>query len=189
MEDFRKWVPNLLTISRLLFTPVVLILINVNSTTSNILAGLLFLFCCVTDFLDGYLARKWQVESSFGKTFDPLADKVLILGALILFIAQSKVLILLAIFHIIRDVSMDVMRLFLYKKNRIIPASFLAKLKTITQMLTILITIFFQVSFSGHLFWPSGLMQWITSSILAASMIFSIVSFWDYIRKIQTNAN
>ncbi|WP_216083480.1 CDP-diacylglycerol--glycerol-3-phosphate 3-phosphatidyltransferase [Candidatus Mycoplasma haematohominis] len=188
MEDFRKWVPNLLTISRLLFTPVVLILINVNSTTSNILAGLLFLFCCVTDFLDGYLARKWQVESSFGKTFDPLADKVLILGALILFIAQSKVLILLAIFHIIRDVSMDVMRLFLYKKNRIIPASFLAKLKTITQMLTILLIIFSQEVFN-NLFWPSDLMQWITSSILAASMIFSIVSFWDYIRKIQTNAN
>lgn len=183
MRWVNKSVPNLLTVSRLLLSPIVVLLVW---QEQNIWAGILFLVCCITDWLDGYLARKWDAHSDFGKTFDPVADKVLIIGTLFFLLWTSKVLIWLGILHILRDVSMDIIRIFMYKHRKIIAASNLAKWKTVTQMIGILIILFVGSSLGGS--WaPTTPIDWISQTILTISLVFSLISFYAYIRKINND--
>lgn len=88
--------------------------------------------------IDGFLARKWHAESRLGKFLDPFADKVLIIGALIGLIVQDKVIKSIAITLIARDVLMDIIRLIHYKHKEI-PAIFVAKCKTLLQMVGVLV--------------------------------------------------
>jgi CDP-diacylglycerol--glycerol-3-phosphate 3-phosphatidyltransferase len=84
-----RHIPNLITISRLLLTVVFFLLLNVHDpdtfTRQMWLAFACFLVAALTDILDGYLARKWKVESAFGRVVDPFVDKILICGAFIFF--------------------------------------------------------------------------------------------------------
>ena len=74
-----KHIPNLLTLSRLFIIPIFLIIPYYNSTLARSVILGLFTYACISDFLDGYLARKYNIGSNFGRIFDPIADKALIL--------------------------------------------------------------------------------------------------------------
>lgn len=108
---FREYIPNLLTVFRILLAPAAIVILA--KWDQYTVSGIIFLVCCFTDFLDGYLARKWSVESSFGKTFDPIADKFLIVGILIVLLIKDRVIGFVGFTLMARDVIMDVMRLFL----------------------------------------------------------------------------
>ena len=75
---------NALTISRIISVPVIVLLLFHDSINTSVIAAVLFLAATITDFLDGYFARKYQMESDLGKLLDPLADKLLIVSVLIL---------------------------------------------------------------------------------------------------------
>lgn len=84
-----RHIPNLITISRLLLTVVFFALLNVHQSTTFSrtmwTAFVIFVIATLTDVLDGYLARKWKVESAFGRVVDPFVDKILVCGAFVFF--------------------------------------------------------------------------------------------------------
>ena len=85
----KEQIPNLLTIGRILFIPIFIFILTVgNSIESHIVAAIIFAIASITDYLDGYLARKWNVVSNFGKFADPMADKLLVYVGLFIMLIE-----------------------------------------------------------------------------------------------------
>ncbi|MGC8602410.1 MAG: CDP-alcohol phosphatidyltransferase family protein, partial [Desulfomonilaceae bacterium] len=87
----KKHLPNFLTLGRLLLVPPIVFLLFFPGRVPSALAAILFFIASLTDFFDGFIARRLQVESSFGRFLDPIADKVLVTSALIMLIALHRV--------------------------------------------------------------------------------------------------
>lgn len=137
-----RWIPNALTILRVLLIPVFIWLIFFSSVQNHVAWALLvFVVAAFTDFLDGYLARKWRVISDFGKIADPLADKLLVLSALAALTWLEPYRLFVAIFIVIalREVVITILREVHKKKGIIMPADKLGKWKTFLQMTGIII--------------------------------------------------
>lgn len=134
--NVRKYIPNILTTIRLLLVPVFMILfINKQYLPSKYLPStIIFIIASTTDFIDGYLARLWHVESKYGKIIDPIADKSLMISASILCtIYINKLTIILMILEIIIAVTN-----YLYLKlGTKFYVSYIGKIKTATLMITI----------------------------------------------------
>lgn len=107
-----------------------------------LIIGILFVVASFSDFLDGYLARKYQLISNYGKVFDPIADKLLINAVLIYFAYLGVVNFYLVILLILRDIYVDGLRVFVSTKRIVVPANIFGKLKTVAQMVAIIITFF-----------------------------------------------
>ncbi|MBW6513307.1 MAG: CDP-diacylglycerol--glycerol-3-phosphate 3-phosphatidyltransferase [Candidatus Syntrophosphaera sp.] len=137
-----RWIPNALTILRVLLIPVFVWLIFVSEVQNHVAWALLvFAVCAVTDFLDGWLARKWKVISDFGKIADPLADKLVVLSALAALTWLEPYRLFLPIFIAIalREVVITVLREVYKKRGIILPADTLGKWKTFLQMTGIIL--------------------------------------------------
>lgn len=132
--------PNLLTGLRVLLVPVFLWLIFKNQVAW---ALLVFGVASFTDFLDGYLARKWQVISDFGKIADPLADKLLVLSALaaLTWLEPYRLFVMIFVLIALRETLITILREVYKKKGVIIPADKLGKLKTVLQMTGIILAL------------------------------------------------
>ncbi len=144
------WLPNALTVSRILLIPFLVWGILAIGSNANIwlnaplLLPLLFVFCALTDFLDGYLARRWQLTSDFGRMIDPIADKLLVAGGLIaLNINFGAVwyIIIPSLLIIFRDIFVSGLREHAALSGRKMPPTPLAKWKTAAEMLCILMLI------------------------------------------------
>jgi len=132
--------PNMLTMFRFLIVPFFIVLLFERSLIGRFIALVLFALASITDFLDGYLARKWRQESAFGKFMDPLADKFLVLGAFITFIFLSDQIQLWMVLCIVgRDVLITVMRSIAIRRGTILHTSVLGKWKTAFQMFSIVV--------------------------------------------------
>jgi CDP-diacylglycerol--glycerol-3-phosphate 3-phosphatidyltransferase len=84
-----KNIPNILTLSRLLLVPVFIVFIFLHSIEARIIFLILFIYASITDFLDGYLARKYDLKSNFGRVFDPIADKALVLVIFVFILVKN----------------------------------------------------------------------------------------------------
>ena len=83
-------IPNILTLGRILFIPIFVLLLSFGqSPVLHKIAAIIFAIASITDYLDGYLARKWQVVSNFGKFADPMADKLLVMSAFIMLVGLN----------------------------------------------------------------------------------------------------
>ena len=136
-QTLKNMIPNILTILRMIAIPFFVILL----LQEHALAALLiFVIACITDYFDGNLARKWKYISKFGQIMDPLADKFLVLSALILLCIEPIAYLHWSVMVIItlREVIISVYRSYHSKKGRIIPAIFWGKLKTTLQMIGII---------------------------------------------------
>ena len=133
-----KSIPNILTILRLLSCPLLIYLFGI---ANYLWILIIFVLACLTDFFDGYLARKKNFKSNFGKALDPIADKILIITMSVLIIVNEGDLIgSLAIpFYIIiiREIIVSSLRFNLVDKNKSIDVSLLSKYKTFIQMIAI----------------------------------------------------
>jgi len=128
-----KHIPNLLTLLRMVFIPF---FIYYFIQDELLVAFSLFIIASVTDYFDGFLARKYEVISNFGKIMDPLADKLLVLSALALLCYGKHGYLSGWIFIIItlREIIITILREIYKKKNIIMAANKWGKLKTVTQM-------------------------------------------------------
>jgi len=99
----------------------------------------LFVLAAATDYLDGYLARRWNTISSFGKIVDPIADKILILGVLFIFSYKGVVPLVLAIIIAFREILLTVIRLLLLSKQIVIASIQSGKFKTASQVISVVI--------------------------------------------------
>ncbi len=138
--------PNKLTLFRIILVPVMVIISFLNipgsflgiPTTMWIL-NLIFIIASITDKLDGYLARKNNQVTNFGKFLDPIADKILVIAAMILFVQMGRLPAWIPIIVIFREFAVSGYRLIVVQNNgTVIAANIWGKLKTVTQMLGII---------------------------------------------------
>ena len=122
--------PNRLTLARIAATPVILLLYPLDFFATDVFCALLFIAAAVTDWLDGYLARKYQSVTPLGALLDPIADKLLTAAALVVLVGSSKVPAFLAGLMICRDLGVSGLRLMALEKNLTIDVSDFGKWKT-----------------------------------------------------------
>lgn len=132
--------PNLLTISRLLFPFIVILtyLLNLNTNIQGLIVLFFFILLSFTDYLDGVIARKLNLISNFGKVFDPISDKVLTSTSLLFILSYEDKLLIPSMLIIAREFIVSGNREYMLSINgSSIPVVFLAKLKTTFQFLSI----------------------------------------------------
>jgi CDP-diacylglycerol--glycerol-3-phosphate 3-phosphatidyltransferase len=132
-------IPNLLTLFRIFVTPLFFILFFYFPTkVFSLLASLLFALASLTDFLDGYIARRWNLETSLGKFLDPLADKLLVAVALIMLIPLDRVPSWMVAVIIGREILVTGLRVVAVTEGMVIAASRLGKYKTVLQIVSVI---------------------------------------------------
>lgn len=163
-------IANKLTVLRLIAIPFFVIAFLLHQFS---LAGWIFIFASVTDYLDGYLARKLNLVTDFGKFADPLADKILVITALVLMVETLNVPGWIVSVIIARELTITGLRLLLVQKNIVLAADWSGKIKTVTQMFAIIAILFFDFQWSI----PIG------NILLYISLALTIYSGYDYIDK------
>ena len=152
--------PNKLSIARALCIPVIVILLYLSDPTCRIIAGIVFILACLTDFFDGRIARKRNLVTDFGKFIDPVADKLLVLTTLIMLNHMKLMDAWIVIVILSRELSVDGLRMVAVTKGRVIAASPLGKWKTTCQM--VLISLMLILNLSVYQVWPITVLAMIT---------------------------
>ena len=180
--------PNKITICRIAMIPLFVALYYITDIPHNFLyATIVFALAAFTDFLDGYIARKYHLVTDFGKFLDPIADKVLVLTALILMLTDVNggvfinaldggisVAIILA-----RELIVSSFRMVAASKNMVIAADKLGKIKTISQDVAI-VMLMFGKAFEGSFF---NVVYWIGYGLFMFSVLMTVISGVNYIWK------
>ncbi len=157
---------------RIILVPVTMALMLLGQP---IWAGIVFAVASITDFFDGFIARKYNLVTSFGKIMDPLADKILVFGALLCFIQNGTVNVWPVVIIIARELFVTCMRVVAVDKGKVIAASWWGKIKTNVQMFAVLFSIFFEKMLPE----ACTVVLWIAALFTAASWIAYIVENID----------
>ena len=138
--------PNKLTVARIIMVPFfVVFLVNVTIPHHFLIAGLIFALASFTDLLDGKIARKRNLVTNFGKFLDPLADKILVLAALLCFVQLGICDCVAVIIVLFREFSVTSIRLIAASKGKVVAANMWGKAKTVSQMIAIIAVIAMQI--------------------------------------------
>lgn len=178
-----RYIPNVLTLFRIGVTPVILYLVWRNTPLSSFLGFVLYFFAGYSDYLDGVLARKWQVESPFGAYWDPLADKILVVGlfSILCWHFPMGVPLWAVLVIALRDVVATQLRNYAHKHQILFQTSYLAKVKTTIQLFYLLFLLGLVVGW--HFFKPqidpilNGWVIHICTGIVAAITVWSVVPY------------
>lgn len=138
--------PNYLTLGRILLIPVVvLLLMKISSEkpqeynlSMGLIAAAVFILAGVSDLVDGYYARKFKINSVFGKYFDPLADKLMILGTMIMMIPLGRIPAWMVVVFLSREISITALRGIASSEDVILPADYWGKKKAALQTLALI---------------------------------------------------
>ena len=133
--------PNKLTILRMILVPFFLVSFYIeikNLGSSLIISTIIFAVASITDFFDGYLARKYNLVTDFGKFMDPLADKILVAAAMICLVGASRMPAWMAVLIISREYAISILRAIAAASGKVIAASSGGKIKTVTQIVAII---------------------------------------------------
>ncbi len=185
--------PNKLTTIRLISVPLFVLLylipyqtlgismpsfdvLGTHLSLLDIILFTVFFLAAITDYLDGYLARKKNLVTTFGKFIDPIADKLIVNTALLLLASSQDISIVIPIIMISRDTIVDAIRLVVSQKNVVLAASYLGKAKTMTQMIAIGILLLNNVVFAYFHIPMDQIMIYVAT-------IISIISGVDYFVK------
>jgi len=133
--------PNVLTVARILLVPLMVFALLQKTTTWDVIAAFVFWLASVTDFVDGWLARRSELVSDFGKLADPIADKLLVLAALATLVALDRVALWVAIVVVGRELAVTLSRVVAAQHGDVIAAAWLGKVKTVVQLLVIFLLI------------------------------------------------
>ena len=174
-------IPTLLTWARIIAIPLVVgvFYLPLDGATRNLVATVLFIVVALTDWLDGWLARRLNQTSSFGAFLDPVADKFLVCAALLILLQLDRVNALVAFIIIGREIAISALREWMAQigASRSVAVNMLGKLKTVTQMVAIPFLLF-----DGALLGVIDTRLWGTGLIYIAS-ILTIWSMVYYLRK------
>ncbi len=135
-----KQIPNFLTSFRLLVIPVLMLSFYIPGMLANVVAAVLFAIAAITDYFDGYFARALKAQSNFGKCLDPIADKLLVIVAIVMLVnfnGRDLWILIPGMIIICREVLVSGLREFLAELHVSVPVSKLAKYKTAVQMTAI----------------------------------------------------
>ncbi len=169
--------PNILTVLRILLIPFFIIVFAVPSVSRTDWAALIFILASATDWFDGYLARKYEQVTVSGKLLDPVADKLLVLSALIMLVEFHRVPSWLAIVIIGRDIAITGLRAVASSVGVVIAARDMGKMKTIVQIIALVFLILdYPVIFGSRIFD----LHTIGTVMLWYSAVLAIISAADY---------
>ncbi|MGI6412200.1 MAG: CDP-diacylglycerol--glycerol-3-phosphate 3-phosphatidyltransferase [Syntrophomonadaceae bacterium] len=170
-------VPTRLTILRIILIPLFMIFMLVRIPYGHYFAALIFIIAALTDSLDGYLARKWKQITKLGIILDPLADKLLITAALISLVELGMVPAWIAVIILGREFAVSGLRAVKAEEGVIIPASVTGKLKTISQIVAVVLIIL-QNSYQQLIRLPLG--EWALYCALIITLLSGIEYFYHY---------
>jgi len=178
-------VPNLVTFSRIVLIPLIVGIFYLpddwlSFSAKNFTAASIFVVAAITDWLDGYLARRLNQMSAFGAFLDPVADKLIVVGALVVLLHLGRVDALVALIIIGREIAISALRewMAVLGQGKSVAVAFIGKLKTLTQMVAIPLLLF-----HGSLF---GLVdsQWLGTLLISVAAVLTVVSMLYYLRKV-----
>jgi len=178
-----KNLPNVLTISRIVLLAPLLIMIYLPNDQLNLISVILFILIALTDFFDGFFARRQNVTSEFGKMLDPIADKLLVVGVLIVLMIKGTIedlSILPALLIIFREIFISGLREFAANRNTqaSIDVSQVGKLKTAIQMLSLLLILSSLVLKNLIILLNIGII------LLWISMVLALISGYKYYKSV-----
>ena len=186
--------PNKLTIFRMILVTIMVIIPFLGIKTeilgiplTYIIIDLIFIIASITDKLDGYLARKNNQVTTFGKFLDPLADKILVLAAMMMLVEMAKLPAWIPIIVLAREFIVSGYRLVAVEKGgKVIAASKWGKLKTVTQMIAIILAFLdlhaFGECFSGTLQGGDFVLNFVVTIMMIIQVIATIFSGVDYLK-------
>ena len=173
----KEQIPNVLTVGRILFIPLFILILTLgHSQGSHLLAAIIFAVASITDYLDGYLARKLKQTTRFGAFLDPVADKVMVITALVLIVEyqNSFWITIPAIIMISREIIISALREWmaeLGERNKV-AVSWMGKVKTTSQMLAL-----------GGLLWRYNVyMETLAIVLLYLAAILTVWSMLQYLK-------
>lgn len=134
MKPWQKNLPHLLTMSRMVFAIPIALIMNHPELWVRVVAAALFALASLTDYWDGYFARKWNLISDWGKIMDPIADKILVTTILVMFLPAEKINVWIVIILVARDLLIGGIRSVAASEQMIIAANPGGKWKTALQM-------------------------------------------------------
>lgn len=185
--------PNKITCMRLIISAIVLIVMCIpwsslgvefpvysvfgveNVNLKYLICGALFMIGSLTDFLDGYIARKYNLVTDFGKVMDAIADKVLVNGVLIILAYDKFIPLIVPVIIITRDIVVDSIKMASGNKGKVVAASWPGKIKTICMMIGVTLTFFYNIPFA---FIGNGIR--IDQLLVYVACIMSIISACQY---------
>lgn len=177
MSTLRLNLPTLLTLSRIVLIPVFVFTVYQHP----LFGAIVFSIASITDFLDGYLARRSGEVTKFGIIFDPIADKFLVISALIVLVDMERLPAWITITIIVREFLVTGLRMVALSKDIVIPAELGGKLKTITQITAVLCLILMGSIFDIDLYDVGIVLIWIALVLSVISGAQYTVSFWKRI--------
>ena len=178
-------IPNILTLARIAFIPLLVVLFYLPFSWSMPVAAGLFGLASITDWLDGYLARRWNQSTPFGAFLDPVADKLMVVVALALLIERYDTLVLTlpALVIIGREIVISALREWMAEigKRGSVAVSWVGKLKTAAQMLALFMLLFFAPGSVGG---DAGLaLLYISAALTLWSMIEYLRAAWPHLSR------
>ncbi|MRX70665.1 CDP-diacylglycerol--glycerol-3-phosphate 3-phosphatidyltransferase [Bacillus lacus] len=178
--------PNKITLSRILLIPIFMVImyqnwgeLNIGGETlpvAHFIGALLFIFASVTDWVDGYYARKLNLVTNLGKFLDPLADKLLVSAALIILVEFGLAPSWMVILIISREFAVTGLRLILAGEGEVVAANMLGKIKTWVQIIAVSALLLHNLPFALINFPFADLALW-------AAVLLTAYSGWDYFAK------
>lgn len=176
--------PNKLTVLRIILIPVYMVLYLMCGDFGLYAAFVVFIAAALTDQLDGHLARKYNQITTFGKLMDPIADKMLVMSALICFVERDVPYMTAGVIAVIlaRDFIVNGIRLVAAGENKIIAASMWGKSKTVSQMILVLWVMVAQI-ITLHLPEAALVCDTVTLIAVIAAVALTVYSGFDYVWK------
>jgi cardiolipin synthase len=174
-------IPNLVTLSRIILIPLLIGIYylpegTLSEESKNITATSIFIFAGITDWLDGYLARRLNQMSAFGAFLDPVADKLIVVGALVvlLHLQPPRVDALVALIIIGREIAISALREWMAKvgQAKSVAVAFVGKLKTVSQMVAIPLLLYHDRLLGLDCFWLGTILINVAAVLTVASMLY-----------------
>ncbi len=175
-------IANWLTIFRIAMVPVFIWLMYVGGFWIDVLATVLYTIAASTDYVDGYIARKYNLITDLGKILDPIADKVLVTATLVVFVDLQRLEAAVVIVLITRDLAINALRSFAASKGQVIAAGMGGKIKTAFQMVGVGCIIFYNPLFGIDILMIGKILVYL-------SVILSLHSAWVYYRNFIKSEN
>ena len=172
--------PNRITVLRVLMIPIVVILMEVPNHGAQIAAAILFIIAALTDLADGHIARKRNLVTDFGKFLDPIADKLLVLGAMALLVEQTKMAGWVLLVYLAREFVISAFRMIAASSGTVIAAGPLGKFKTLLQSFAVPMLMLLKPLEGEVAMWG----QWgvVAADVVNyAAMLMAVISCVDYI--------
>lgn len=172
--------PNRLSMLRICMIPFFVVFALTNAFWAQLLAVIIYVIACVTDALDGHIARSRGLVTNFGKFMDPIADKLLVMSALIVLVSQGRMPAWICILMLAREFLISGFRLVAVESGVVIAAGKLGKIKTVFQMIsTICLLLFVPVADSSAVLGNAGVI--FANILMYIALFFTVWSGADYI--------